>query len=119
MFIDTHTHIYLKDFEKDRKEIITECKGLNISKLLLPNIDSSTIEDLIDVCNIYPKICFPMVGLHPCSVDKNFQKELDNLHTYIQKTNPIAIGEIGIDLYWDKSNLNEQIKAFEKQIYCI
>ena len=116
MYIDTHTHIYLKDFEEDRKEVITECVDLSISKLFLPNIDSSTIEDLIHVCNTYPEICYPMIGLHPCSVKKKFQEELNNIYPYINSVQPIAIGEIGIDLYWDKTTLKEQIKAFEKQI---
>ena len=75
MYIDTHTHIYLKDFEEDRKEVITECVDLSVSKLFLPNIDSSTIEDLLHVCNTYPEICHPMIGLHPCSVKENFQEE--------------------------------------------
>jgi len=116
MYIDTHTHIYLKDFEEDRKEVITECVDLSVSKLFLPNIDSSTIEDLINVCDTYPGICHPMIGLHPCSVKKNFQEELNNIYPYINSVQPIAIGEIGIDLYWDKTTLKEQIKAFEKQI---
>ena len=116
MYIDTHTHIYLKDFEEDRKEIIKECLDLSVSKLFLPNIDSSTIEDVIQVCNTYPEICHPMIGLHPCSVKGNFQKELNNIYPYINSVQPIAIGEIGIDLYWDKTTLKEQIKAFEKQI---
>lgn len=116
MYIDTHTHIYLKDFEEDRKEIITECLDLSVSKLFLPNIDSSTIEDVIQVCDTYPEICHPMIGLHPCSVKENFQEELNNIYPYINSVQPIAIGEIGIDLYWDKTTLKEQIKAFEKQI---
>ena len=116
MYIDTHTHIYLKDFEEDRKEIITECLDLSVSKLFLPNIDSSTIEDVIQVCNTYPEICHPMIGLHPCSVKGNFQEELNKIYPYINSVQPIAIGEIGIDLYWDKTTLKEQIKAFEKQI---
>ena len=116
MFIDTHTHLYLNDFNEDRNEIIKEASNLNIKKLLLPNIDSSTIDDLIKLCDQNRGICYPMIGLHPCSVNKNFQEELNNLHTYIKKTNPIAIGEIGIDLYWDKTTLNEQIEAFQQQI---
>ena len=116
MFIDTHTHLYLNDFNEDRNEIIKEASNLNIKKLLLPNIDSSTIDDLIKLCDQNRGICYPMIGLHPCSVNKNFQEELNNLHTYIKKTNPIAIGEIGIDLYWDKTTLNEQIEAFKQQI---
>ena len=116
MFIDTHTHLYLNDFNEDRNEIITEALNLNIKKLLLPNIDSSTIDDLIQLCEKNKNVCYPMIGLHPCSVNENFQGELHNLHNYIKQINPIAIGEIGIDLYWDKTTLNEQLEAFKQQI---
>ena len=73
MFIDTHTHLYLNDFNEDRNEIITEALNLNIKKLLLPNIDSSTIDDLIQLCEKNKNVCYPMIGLHPCSVNENFQ----------------------------------------------
>ena len=116
MLIDTHTHIYLEDFDGDRKEIINECKFHDINQLLLPNIDSSTINKLIDTCNVYPEICFPMVGLHPCSVNENYKKELEILKPFVEKINSIAIGEIGIDLYWDKSTLDIQKTAFIEQI---
>jgi len=116
MFIDTHTHIYLNDFEDDRNQIILESIDAKVEKLLLPNIDSNTIENVIKLSNEYENICFPMVGLHPCSVDQNFNKELSILKPYIEKCNPIAIGEIGIDLYWDKTTLEVQKKAFIEQI---
>ena len=116
MFIDTHTHIYLKDFMEDRNEIIQECAKAKVNKLLLPNIDSSTIEEVVKLSNDYKNICFPMVGLHPCYVSKDFNKELGILKPYIKKCNPIAIGEIGIDLYWDKSTFELQKKAFIEQI---
>jgi len=82
----------------------------------LPNIDSSTIEEVIKLSNDYKNICFPMVGLHPCYVSKDFNKELAILKPYIEKCNPIAIGEIGIDLYWDKSTFEVQKKVFIEQI---
>ena len=89
MLIDTHTHIYLDDFDEDRKEIINECKFHEINQLLLPNIDSSTIDKLIETCNAYPEICLPMVGLHPCSVSANYQDELESLKTFIEKIKPL------------------------------
>ena len=116
MLIDTHTHIYLEDFDEDRNEIINECKFHDINQLLLPNIDSSTINKLIDTCNLHPKICYPMVGLHPCSVSENYKEELKTLKPFIEKINPIAIGEIGNDLYWDKTTLGIQKTAFIEQI---
>ena len=116
MFIDTHTHIYLEEFNADRKEIIKECNELNIKKLLLPNIDSKTIDELLNLTSDYKGFCFPMVGLHPCSVKSDYKKELEILKPYVEKYNPIAIGEIGIDLYWDKNTLNIQKAAFIEQI---
>jgi len=116
MFVDTHTHIYLEDFNNDRKVIIEECYRLNVKKLFLPNIDLNTIENVIEISNKYKNICYPMVGLHPCSVKQNFRAELKVLKSYIKKINPVAIGEIGLDLYWNKSTINEQIAAFKEQI---
>ncbi|MBH19659.1 MAG: hydrolase TatD [Crocinitomicaceae bacterium] len=116
MFIDTHTHIYLEDFNEDRNQIIQECTKAKVYKLLLPNIDSSTIEDVIKLSKDYKNICFPMVGLHPCPVSQGFNKDLAILKPYIEKYNPIAIGEIGIDLYWDKATYELQKKAFIEQI---
>ena len=116
MFIDTNTHIYLEDFSNDRYQIIQECVKAKVDKLLLPNIDSSTIEDVINISKDYENFCFPMVGLHPCSVSHGFNKELTILKPYIDKYKPIAIGEIGIDLYWDKSTYEFQKNAFIEQI---
>ncbi len=116
MYIDTHTHIYLKDFHEDLKGIITECLDKGVKKLFLPNIDKNSIADVIKTCELYKDICYPMVGLHPCYVKDSYEKDLDYLKPMIKSINPIAIGEIGIDLYWDKSNLEIQKKAFIAQI---
>ena len=116
MFVDTHTHIYLEDFDKDRKVIIEESYRLNVKKLFLPNIDLNTIEKVLEISNKYKNICYPMVGLHPCSVKQNLSAELQVLKSYIKKLKPVAIGETGLDLYWDKSTVNEQIAAFKEQI---
>ena len=116
MFVDTHTHIYLEDFDKDRKVIIEESYRLNVKKLFLPNIDLNTIEKVLEISNKYKNICYPMVGLHPCSVKQNLSAELQVLKSYIKKLKPVAIGETGLDLYWDKSTINEQIAAFKEQI---
>ena len=115
MLIDTHTHIYLKEFNDDRNTVIEKCMSNGINKLLLPNIDTSTIESLHYTCEKYS--CYkPMMGLHPCSVKEDFEKELNSIKTYLYNGNYIAIGEIGIDLYWDKTTLTIQKKAFEEQI---
>ena len=116
MYIDTHTHIYLKDFDEDRKQIIKECLDSGVNKLLLPNIDKSSIADVIKTCELYKDICYPMVGLHPCYVKDAYKNDLNYLKPIIKTIDTIAIGEIGIDLYWDKSNLENQRKAFMTQI---
>ena len=116
MYVDSHTHIYLKDFDEDRKGIISECLNNGVNKLLLPNIDKSSIADVIKICEVYKDICYPMVGLHPCYVKDSYEDDLDFLKPIIRSIKPIAVGEIGIDLYWDKSNLEIQRKAFIAQI---
>jgi TatD DNase family protein len=117
-FVDTHTHLYLEQFNGDRNHVVDKAIENGIKKMLLPNIDSGSIQDLLNLCNDYPNNCFPMMGLHPTSVKENYIKELDT----IEKTlfdNPkkyCAVGEIGIDLYWDKTFFSEQKEAFLKQI---
>ena len=115
MLIDTHTHIYLNEFNNDRSTVIKNCLSNGIKKLLLPNIDTSTIETIHNTCKKY-SCCKPMMGLHPCSVKEDFEKELNSIKTHLYNGNYIAVGEIGIDLYWEKSTLAIQKKAFEEQI---
>jgi TatD DNase family protein len=116
VYTDTHTHIYLKDFDDDRKQIIKECLNSGVNKLLLPNIDKSSMADIIKMCELYKDICYPMVGLHPCYVKDSYENDLNYLKPIIKSIDTIAIGEIGIDLYWDKSNLENQREAFKTQI---
>ncbi len=114
--IDSHTHLYLQEFDKDRKEIIDRALNNGVEKMLLPNIDASTIEDMLEMTRDYKGICYPMAGLHPTSVRENFHEELSKIESYLQTNSLIAIGEIGMDLYWDKTFKEEQVKAFETQI---
>lgn len=116
MLIDTHAHLYLKEFDTDRQEIISAAKRTGVSKILLPNIDSSTIVALNAICQQNPNYCYPMMGLHPGSVKKNFEEELKTIKKELDNGKYIAIGEIGIDLYWDQTLLKEQIDVFEMQI---
>ena len=116
MFIDSHTHLYLPEFSENIENTISSCIDLNIKKLLLPNIDSSSIDALLSLSNKFPKICYPMMGLHPCSVRENYLDELSKIEVHLSNENIIAIGEIGIDLYWDKTSLDIQKKAFITQI---
>ena len=116
--IDTHTHIYDEKFDEDRDDVIKRAINQGVTKLLLPNIDMSTISVLKDVVLKYPEICFPMMGLHPTSVNENWKQELDTIkqELYKNKLNYVAVGEIGIDLYWDKTFLNQQKSVFAEQI---
>jgi len=112
MLIDTHTHIYLDDFREDIQELMDRCKKQNISKLYLPNIDSTTLVPLHALVDAYPDMCFPMMGLHPCYVKDSWKDELAKSEESLRNGNYIGVGEIGIDLYWDKSFKKEQIEVF-------
>jgi len=116
MFIDTHTHLYVDAFDEDRDDVIKECLSNSIAKLLLPNIDVDSISSLLALSKAYPKICYPMMGLHPCSVDSNYEKALETIKNTLDQGNFISVGEIGIDLYWDKSTLHFQEESFAIQI---
>ena len=116
-FIDTHTHLFASEFKDDIDIVVKNAINGGVSKMLLPNIDSSTTNNMLQLCNKYPQHCFPMIGLHPCSVKKdNIEKEILHVEEMLTKNNFIAIGEIGLDLYWDKSTLSYQKVAFESQI---
>ena len=116
ILVDTHSHIYLNEFDYDREQVIKNAFNNNISKILFPNIDSSTVAPLLKLTKEYPNNFFPMMGLHPTSVKNNYLEELENVELWLKKEKFYAIGEIGIDLYWDKTFKQQQIYAFEKQI---
>jgi len=113
---DTHTHLYYEQDETKRAALIQRCLDNNISRLFLPNVDSDSVRQIKQLINAYPNLCFPMLGLHPCSVKGNWEKELDTIRSTEKLPAIVAIGEIGIDLYWDKTNLDEQVRAFKQQI---
>jgi TatD DNase family protein len=114
--IDTHTHLYLPEFDNDRDEVVNKAISSNVKKLLMPNIDVNSVETMLVVENRYPGICYSMIGLHPTSVKEDYLSQLDKLETLISKHKFIAIGEIGIDLYWNKTFIIEQINAFRRQV---
>lgn len=116
MFIDTHTHLYLEDFKNDIDAVIKRASDAGIDKFFLPNIDSTSVEVLHALCSKFPKQCFPMMGVHPCSIKENYRDELNIARDLLRKNKYYAIGEIGIDLYWDKTTLLQQVIAFEEQI---
>ncbi len=115
--IDTHTHLYSTEFDEDRTEMIQRALDKGVEKFYLPAIDSETHERMLDLEAEYPNQIFSMMGLHPCSVKpESWEKELEIVKKYLGKRHFVAIGEIGIDLYWDQSTLDIQVKAFEQQI---
>jgi TatD DNase family protein len=115
--IDTHTHLYLEEFDEDRNEVIKRAVDNGISEFYLPAISSEFHEKMLDLESEYPEKIYAMMGLHPCSVKpETWQIELEIVKNYLDKRNFSAVGEIGIDLYWDKNTLDIQIKAFEQQI---
>lgn len=116
MYIDSHTHLYLDAFEADRESMIRRALDAQVNRMLLPNIDSRSMDAMFSLAEQYPKQCFPMMGLHPTSVKENYLEELELVEAALQRPGIIAIGETGIDLYWDKSYLKEQEEAFSSQI---
>jgi len=116
MFVDSHSHIYSADFSLDRDEVITRALEAGVERIVLPNIDSSSIKPLMDLTDTIPGLFFPLVGLHPTSVKEDFRKELQILEYWLGKRKFYGIGEIGIDLFWDKSFLEEQVEAFNTQL---
>ncbi|MDN5212262.1 TatD family hydrolase [Fulvivirgaceae bacterium BMA12] len=115
-FIDTHAHIYLDNFKDDIEQIIAECKAKGVNRIFMPNIDHSSSEDMLALESRFPETCFAMMGLHPCSVKPGFEKELYEVERFLAQRKFIAVGEMGIDLYWDKSYLEEQKEAFTIQV---
>jgi len=116
MFVDSHSHIYSEEFSTDRTEVISRAVKAGVSKIVLPNIDSSTIKPMLDLADSNPQLFIPLLGLHPTSIKEDFRKELEIMEYWFEKREFAGIGEIGIDLYWDKTFINEQIEAFKIQI---
>lgn len=115
--IDTHTHLYAEEFDEDRAEMVQRALYKGVTEFFLPAIDSESHEKMLELETAYPNQIFAMMGLHPCYVKpETWQKELQIVEDYLNQRAFPAIGEIGIDLYWDKTTLDIQIKAFEKQI---
>jgi TatD DNase family protein len=116
MITDTHTHLYSEQFDEDRKEMISRAKNAGITRFFIPAIDASYTQRMLDLEQENPNDVFLMMGLHPTSIKENYKEELAHVKEWIDKRNFIAIGEIGIDLYWDKSFLPQQQEAFRTQI---
>ena len=115
--IDTHSHLFLEEFSEDLPQVIERARSAGITHIFMPNIDSTTIDSMLSVCNTYNDYCFPMIGLHPTSVNADYEKELEIVARELRSFNKyIAIGEVGMDLYWDNTFLKEQQIVLDKQI---
>lgn len=114
--IDSHAHVYLKEFKEDINLIIDRAKEAGVEAIYMPNIDHTSIDDMLEVAANYPGYCIPMMGLHPCSVTKHFEKELYEVEEWLGKGGFAAVGEIGTDLYWDKTFWPQQQEVLRIQL---
>lgn len=116
MLIDTHCHLYVNSFKQDITEVMRRANDAGVQKFYLPAIDSSETENMLGLEAAYPGKCFAMMGLHPCSVKENYLDELDLVKGWLSKRKFAAVGEIGLDFYWDKTFAEQQYTAFRMQI---
>lgn len=116
MLIDTHSHIYSEDFIHDRDEALKRAHESGIKKIILPNIDSGSIKHMLDLAGSCPNLCFPLIGLHPTSVEDDYREELEAIEYWLQRRRFYGIGEIGIDLYWESKFEDQQKEAFRYQL---
>lgn len=115
-WIDSHAHIYLPEFDVDRHDVMLRCEEHNVQKIFMPNIDHTSIDQMMEVENRFPEKCFAMMGLHPCSVKKDFERELYVAEKWLSERKFLAIGEIGTDRYWDTTFWEQQKEAFAIQV---
>jgi TatD DNase family protein len=116
MLIDTHTHLYSDDFESDRAAMINRALQAGISRMYMPGIDSTCIDAMLLLEQQYPEVCIPMMGLHPCYVKENYKQELQIVRDWLDKRSFVAVGEIGLDFYWDSTFADQQLEAFNLQM---
>ncbi len=115
-FVDTHCHLYASEFDDDRAGMIQKALNAGVQEMMLPNIDSASIVGMWTLVNDFPDHCYPMMGLHPCSVKSDFAEILLTMKEDLSVRAYVGIGETGIDLYWDKTFIDQQVEAFEEQI---
>ncbi|MCB0487416.1 MAG: TatD family hydrolase [Cyclobacteriaceae bacterium] len=115
-WVDTHAHIYSSDFDGEKEDVIKRCKEAGVKKIFMPNIDHTSIDAMMEWETTKDPVCISMMGLHPCSVKKDFEKELYLVESWLSKRTFAAVGEMGTDLYWDKSFWEEQKEAFKIQV---
>jgi TatD DNase family protein len=115
-FIDTHAHLYVKEFAEDREEMLRRAVEHGVKKIYLPNIDITTIDSMLALESTHPELCFAMIGLHPCSVKDDYKEQLAVIHQWLERRTFAAIGETGTDLYWDKTFIGAQTECLEQHI---
>jgi TatD DNase family protein len=115
-FVDSHTHLYSDEFKADRTDMIERAGAADVLKMVMPNVDHASIDGMMELEMKYPGMCYATMGLHPCSVKKDFQRELYIIEGWLSKRKFTAIGEMGTDMYWDKTLWNEQVEAFKIQV---
>ncbi len=115
-FVDTHTHLYSEEFKDDRKAIVEKAIKNGVNQMFLPNVDVDSIQPMLDLVWDFPENCFPMMGLHPCSVNEHVEAHLFQIQKWFKKRKFWAVGEIGLDYYWSTDFKEQQISAFKKQI---
>lgn len=115
--IDTHSHLFVEEFFDDLPQVVARAKEVGVKRIFMPNIDDTTVAEMLKVCGQYPDYCFPMIGFHPTSVDGASLEKLKVVGEYLKEGHPfVAIGEVGMDLYWDKTYLLEQQRILDIQI---
>jgi TatD DNase family protein len=115
LWIDTHAHLYAKEFDHDRQDVLHRCAENEVKKIYMPNVDHTTIDSMLELESRWPE-CVATMGLHPCSVKKDFERELYIVEDWLSKKKFAAVGEIGTDLYWDKTFWAQQCEAFKIQV---
>ena len=114
--IDTHSHIYSEDFDADRSEVIRRAQEAGVTRIIMPNVDSESLPGMLETERMFPDVCLAAIGLHPTSVKENYLDELALVKSELERRKYMAIGEIGIDLYWDKTFYTEQVFALQTQV---
>lgn len=116
-FVDTHTHLFVDEFNADREHVVERAMEAGVSRMCLPCINSSSIEPIKAMCKRYKGVCFPMIGLHPTDVKEDYKEQLSYMYDTLKCSDSfIAVGEVGLDFYWDTTYSKEQYYAFEEQI---
>lgn len=116
-FVDTHTHLFVQEFDEDRKDVVQRAVAAGVTKLCLPSITEESIPSIIKMCDEYPEVCYPMIGLHPTELGDDYKATLERLYQLLKNDSRyIAVGEVGLDFYWDDTRKKEQFEAFDAQI---